>query len=67
MASTWAASGHDDERRDHPEHPVRAFHVRQDVAVERPHAEGVGLDEDVVALAGVDPSVSQSNSALPSG
>ena len=48
-------TGHDDERGDHPEHPVRPLGVREDVAVERPRARCVAIDDDVPALAGVDP------------
>ena len=46
--------GHDDQRVDHAEHAVRAFGVRQDVAVERPDAGRLGVDQDVVALTRVD-------------
>ena len=39
--------------RHHPEHPVRALGVGQDVAVERPRAGLVALDDHVPALARV--------------
>ena len=44
----------DDHRGDHPEHPVGTFHVRKDVAVERPRSDLRGIDQHVHPLAGGD-------------
>ena len=45
----------DDERGHHPEHPVLALGVREDVAVEGPRAGLLALDDHVPALARVHP------------
>ena len=58
----------DDERGDHPEHAVLALGVREDVAVERPRAGLVAVDDDVPALARVDAQrVARELGADPSG
>ena len=44
----------DDQRRDHPEHPVHPLGVGEDVAVEGPDARVLAVDDDVPALARID-------------
>src|SRR4051794_2900571 len=46
--------GHHDQRVHHAEHTGRAFDVREDVAVERPHSWPVNGDQRVVALTRID-------------
>lgn len=44
----------DNQRAHHPEHTVRRFGVRQDVAVERPHTRLLAIDDGIITFAGRD-------------